>query len=135
MMTRLVVIFFALVGSMQVCPPLRWAQMPVPSTARWTITVCGGETQVTEVTLQAGPARQDLEVFATWYSSEQVKTFPLPSSVQNLTHVYVKATSPEAKPVEACVKWNGSPKKRYSFAQGAEDLEVDVQEESKDCKC
>ena len=92
----------------------------VPPPAHWTAKVC---TAVKDrVALSAGPSKDDAESFATWTLGQGQVVYDLPNRVQQLTQVYVKATSvPEGKDAQLCVRYDGHPKKAYNFSGTDED--------------
>ena len=91
--------------------------------AHWTAKVC---TSVKDrITLYAGPSKDDVEAFGTWRLGEGQTVFDLPARVQQLTELYVKAsTIPQGKNAQLCVRYDGHPKKAYNFSGADEDHQV-----------
>src|SRR4051812_49332852 len=103
--------------------------------AHWTAKVC---TSVKDrITLLAGPSKDDVEVFGTWRFGEGQTVFDLPARVQQLTELYVKAsTVPQGKNAQLCVRYDGHPKKAYNFSGSDEDHEVKSSDsDDSNCRC
>jgi len=110
--------------------------LPSPS-PRWMVTVCRGSTATSEITMEAGPRNTDYNVFATWKASDGGgdKLYKLPESIQERNIIYFRATSPENKQSELCVKFNNRPKKKISFDGGEEGSWIATSDEDAKCKC
>jgi hypothetical protein len=113
---------------------------PLPSSSpspRWIVMVCRGTTATSEITLQAGPSNIDNDVFATWKASDGGgdKLYKLPESIQARNTIYFRATSPEHKQGELCVKFNDHPKKKISFDDGDEDAWIEASDDDAKCRC
>jgi hypothetical protein len=115
----------------QSAPPL-----PSPS-PRWVVMVCRSSTATSEITMQAGPTNTDYNVFATWKASDGGgdKLYKLPESIQDRNTIYFRATSPENKQGELCVKFNNHPKKKISFDDGDEDAWIGASDDDAKCRC
>ena len=111
-------------------PPLSIPAPPV----RWTVEVCSSVKD--SVTLQAGPSRDDNDVFATWRQGDGQRTYDLPARVQNLSQVYLKATSRDDGETGLCVRYDGHGKKAYNFDGKSEDHEVKASDgDDSNCRC
>jgi hypothetical protein len=110
--------------------------LPSPS-PRWIVTVCRGSTTTSEITMQAGPSNIDNDVFATWKASDGGgdKLYKLPESIQDHNRIYFRATSPEHKQSELCVKFNNRPKRKISFDGGDEDAWIEASDDDAKCRC
>jgi len=87
--------------------------------------------------MQAGPSNTDYNVFATWKASDGGgdKLYKLPESIQDRNAIYFRATSPENKQGELCVKFNDHPKKKISFDDGDEDAWIAASDDDAKCRC
>jgi hypothetical protein len=102
--------------------------------AHWTVTVCSSVKS--SVTLQAGPSSVDNNVFKTWKQRDKQKTYDLPSRVQSLGQIYLKATSPDDGETALCVRYDGHAKKAYNFDGKAEDHDVKASAgDDGSCRC
>ncbi|MBS1793432.1 MAG: hypothetical protein JSS81_06235 [Acidobacteria bacterium] len=102
--------------------------------ARWSVVVCTSRAKT--VTLAAGPAANDSEVFATWKAGSAQRVFDLPARVQNLTQIYFKASGSEKNQVETCVLYDGKPKKRVEFDDQEDDVVSATDTDETDrCRC
>ena len=103
--------------------------------AHWTAKVC---TSVKDrITLYAGPSKDDVEAFGTWRFGEGQTVYDLPVRVQQLTQLYVKAsTVPQGKNAQLCVRYDGHPKKAYNFSGTDEDhLIKSSDSDDSNCRC
>ncbi len=111
-------------------PPLSIPAPPV----RWTVEVCSSVKD--SIALQAGPSRDDNDVFATWRQGDGQRTYDLPARVQNLSQVYLKATSRDDGETGLCVRYDGHGKKAYNFDGKSEDHEVKASDgDDSNCRC
>jgi len=111
---------------------------PLPSSSpRWVVMVCRSSTATSEITMQAGPSNTEYNVFATWKASDGGgdKLYKLPESIQDRNAIYFRATSPENKQGELCVKFNDHPKKKISFDDGDEDASIAASDNDAKCRC
>lgn len=131
-MSRTIILRFIIVAVIGVA--CQTSTPPRASGARWASTLCSSQADV--VTLQAGPSKDDNEVFAQWKRGEGQKTFALPQRVQNLQKVYVQANNnPPGRETELCVKFDNRPKKRVSFSR-SENHAIDANDsDDKGCRC
>ena len=107
--------------------------VPVPL-ARWTVVVCSSVKG--SITLQAGPSKDDNDVFATWTQADGQKTYDLPARLQNLSQIYLKATSPDDGETGLCVRYDGHAKKAYNFNGKSEDHELKASDgDDSNCRC
>ena len=104
---------------------------------RWMVTVCRGSTETSEITMQAGPSNTDNDVFATWKASDGGgdKLYKLPERIQDRNTIHFRATSPEHKQGELCVKFNDHPKRKISFDDGDEDAWIEASDDDAKCRC
>jgi hypothetical protein len=102
--------------------------------ANWTVTVC--TSLADRITLQAGPADDDNDVFAEWrHNDGPGKSFDLPDRCQNLGRVYFQANNnPDGRQTEICVKFQGAAKKHMSF-DGDNEWHYIETGDSDDCPC
>jgi len=111
---------------------------PLPSPSpRWIVIVCRSSTATSEITMEAGSSNTDYNVFATWKESDGGgdKLYKLPESIQDRNTIYFRATSPEHKQGELCVKFNDHPKKKISFDDGDEDASIAASDNDAKCRC
>jgi hypothetical protein len=116
----------------------QFAPPPLPSPSpRWIVMLCRSSTATSEITMQAGPSNTDYSVFATWKANDGGgdKLYKLPESIQDRNTIYFRATSPEHKQGELCVKFNDHPKKKISFDDGDEDAWIDASDDDAKCRC
>lgn len=104
--------------------------------AHWTVTVCRNLTGVPQVTLQAGPGRNDNDVFATWDRTKSQDSFDLPERVQNLGKIYFQANTSVNGDARLCIKHDGVPKKNIKMTKaGNEHHDIDAGDDENDCGC
>lgn len=102
----------------------------------WTVTVCRNLTAVPTLTLQAGPGRNDNDVFAEWDRQKPADNFSLPSRVQNLSKIYFQANQAVNGESRMCVKRDGVPKKNIHMTEkGNEHHDIDAGNAENDCGC
>jgi hypothetical protein len=102
--------------------------------ARWTVEVCSSVKG--SLTLQAGPSKDDTRVFATWSQSQGQRIYNLPARLQNLSQVYLKATSRDDGETGLCLRYDGHGKKAYNFHGKSEDHEAKASDGDDDgCRC
>jgi len=106
-----------------------------PPATHWTVVVCA--SVASQVTLQAGPGRDDNDVFATWHAADAHKVFALPDRVQGLTKIYFQASTPEGdkqRQTYLCVKYDGVPKKWMQFDKN-ENHDIQAGDSESSCTC
>ena len=104
------------------------------TTGHWKVALC--TSSATPVTFQAGPSKDDNDVFLTWHQGDGAHWYWLPDRCQNLEKVYMKVTSPEDAQIEVCLFYDDHPKKRYGFNGGVEDHDVSASDDDdNDCHC
>src|SRR4051812_35209975 len=59
--------------------------------AHWTTKVCTSVKD--QITLYAGPSKDDAQAFGTWRAGEGQTVYDLPARVQQLTQLYVRAST------------------------------------------
>lgn len=89
--------------------------------------------------LIAGASKDSRAQFAEWHQGEGQKSFDLPANLQGLGKVFVRFETPGqsggSAQTEACVRFQGHPKKHYSFDDG-EDHDVDANDgDDNECLC
>ena len=62
-------------------------------------------------------------------------SYKLPESIQERNTIFFRATSPEHKQAELCVKFNDHPKKKISFDDGDEDASIAASDNDAKCRC
>ena len=102
--------------------------------ARWTVEVCSSVKDA--VTLQAGPSKDDSDVFATWRQGDGQRTYDLPARLQNLSRIYLKAASQNDGDTALCVRYDRHGKKAFNFNGTSEDHEVKASDgDDSSCRC
>jgi hypothetical protein len=124
-------------GSSQTQEQYKTQSSPPSPSPRWIVMVCRGSTATSEITMQAGPSNTDNDVFATWKASDGGgdKLYKLPERIQDRNKIYFRATSPEHKQGELCVKFNNRPKRKISFDGGDEDAWIEASDDDAKCRC
>jgi len=106
--------------------------------AHWTVHVCRKFTFTNgTITLQAGPGRNDNDVFATWHREKKQDVFDLPERVQHLGKIYFQATPSSGGESRLCVKFDGVPKKNIRMTKGGKNEHHDIEagDTENDCAC
>jgi hypothetical protein len=107
--------------------------VPAPP-ARWTVEVCSSVKG--SVALQAGPSKDDSNLFATWRQGDGQKTYDLPARLQNLSEIYLKATSQDDGDTALCVRYDGHGKQAYNFNGKSQDHELKASDgDDSSCRC
>jgi hypothetical protein len=115
-----------------IASPLPTTTVPAISKARWSVVVCSSRAK--NITLSAGASETDSEVFTTWREGTPQRVFDFPPKVQNLSSVYLKASSSDNNQVELCILFDGQPKKRVEFEED-EDTTVNATDTDNLDKC
>ena len=107
---------------------------PDPADKHWTVSVCSSSSD--HVTLQAGPSRDDNDVFATWHPADgNGKEYVMPNKVQPLQKIFFQGSISPHHQTELCVKRDGDPKKHMSFDGDNEWHNIDAGDHDDGCPC
>jgi hypothetical protein len=98
----------------------------------WTAKVC--RSVAASVTMQAGPNKDDNDVFASWHPPDGQKSFVLPDRVQSLNKIYFKAVTPGRDQTDMCVQYDGRTCKHMSFDGKNEDHDISANDDD-NCMC
>lgn len=111
------------------------AATPPPPPAHWTAKVCTSVKD--EITLHAGPSRDDTDIFGRWRTGDGQVSYGLPQRIQQLSQVFVRAaTTPEDKMAQICVMYDGRPKKALNFSGRDEDHLIKSSDtDDTSCRC
>ena len=104
----------------------------VSAQEHWAFHVC--KSVAASVTVQAGPRKDDNDVFKTWMPADGNKSFLMPARVQSLNKIYVKATTPGHDQTYMAITYDGRVVKKMEFNGGNEDHEVEANGKDQDCQ-